>query len=529
MGSVEVLQDIMTEAEVVMSRTEVLVVGAGPVGLALAAELARRGVHPRIIDQSIGPSITSKAIAIQPRTLEIFRRLGIVDEVLARGYVVGAGNFYSKGRTLARVEFGQLDSPYGFIVDLPQNETEEILLEHLARHGIAVERGTRLLRLEQNDDVVTVGVAGPNGIETTLANYVVGCDGAHSTVRHALDLKVAISPDEQQLLLADMTIDWIYPHELHVFLHDEGFVSCFPLPGGRYRFIADVTDQETPGADRQPIATPGRIREIVRRRVDADATLSEPTWLAGFRIRHQIAREYGKGRVFVAGDAAHVPSPAGGQGMNTGIQDATNLAWKIQLSLRGQAANGLLESYSDEREPIGRDMVELSDQWTSAEVPPACGADLVRQISEIGINYRNSPIVAEDWNGEGGPHCGDRAPLIRELNGAGHSLLLFTGENPDLAALGAIAEEMPKGVVCTHLIATSPVEWDGSQIHDGDRAIHGRYGAQSSCLYLIRPDGYIAYRASEPDADRTAAYMSKVFGETSVPSHCDEVRTEWTR
>jgi 2-polyprenyl-6-methoxyphenol hydroxylase-like FAD-dependent oxidoreductase len=495
-----------------MSRTEVLVVGAGPVGLALAAELARRGVQPRIIDQAVGPSTTSKAIAIQPRTLEIFRRMGIVDEVLARGFMVGAGNFYSNGRTLARIEFRDLDSPYGFIVDLPQNETEEVLLEHLARRGVEVERDTRMLGLEQDDEGVSVQVIRAAGNEAIRCSYLVGCDGAYSTVRHALNLPLARSPIAQQLLLADMNVDWLYPHELHVFLHADGFLSCFPLPGGHYRFIADVTAQEPAGdSERAPRATPDRIREIVRHRADAEATVSEPTWLAGFRIRHQAARQYSRGRVFVAGDAAHVPSPAGGQGMNTGIQDACNLAWKIQLSLRGHAAAGLLESYTAEREPVGRHVVALSDRLTQPEAAMVDRSDLLNQISEIGIDYRESPIVAQDWQNPSGPLPGDRAPLIDGLNGVTHHLLLFTGNEPDIAALSEIGRLVPKGVVCSHLIATRPVEWEGSLIPDRRRVIHERFGAESSCLYLIRPDGYIGYRASPPDPARLGVYLSKVF------------------
>ena len=495
-----------------MSRTEVVVVGAGPVGLALAAELGRRGVQSRIIDQSAGPSTTSKAIAIQPRTLEIFRRMGIVDEVLARGFMVGAANFYSNGRTLARIEFGELDSPYGFIVDLPQNETEEVLLEHLARRGVEVERDTRMLRFEQNDEGVLVHVVRPAGNETIRCSYLVGCDGAYSTVRHSLDLKLAISPVAQQLLLADMSVDWLYPHELHIFLHAGGFLSCFPLPGGRYRLIADVTAQEPAGdSERAPRATPDRIREIVRHRADAEATVSEATWLAGFRIRHQIAREYGRGRVFIAGDAAHVPSPAGGQGMNTGIQDACNLAWKIHLSLRGHAAHGLLETYTTEREPVGRHVVALSDRLTHPEEPLPDQSSLLMQISEVGIDYRASPIVAQDWLSPGGPQPGDRAPLIDGLNGTTHHLLLFSGDEPDLTALSEMGRQMPKGVICPHLISTRPVAWDGSLISDDRRAIHDRYGAQSSCVYLIRPDGYIGYRGSPPDPERLASYLRKIF------------------
>lgn len=492
-----------------MSRTEVLVVGAGPVGLALAAELARRGVHSRIIDQSVGPSTTSKAIAIQPRTLEIFRQMGLVDEVIARGFMVGNGNFYMNGRPLARVDFHELDSPYGFIVDLPQNETEEVLLEHLSRHGLKVERDTRLLRLEQDAEGVSCDVAHAEGSETIVASYVVGCDGAYSTVRHTLGLKCSQSAVAEHLILADVEVDWLYPHELHMFLHAEGFLVCFPLAAGRYRLIAEVTDEATVDATHTPKATLERFREIIRRRADADANISGVTWLAGFRIQHQVAEEYGIGRVFVAGDAAHVPSPAGGQGMNTGIQDACNLAWKIALALQGRASDDLLDSYSAERAPVGRDMVALSDSLGHLQVQGL--PNLIQQISEIGIHYRDSPIVAQDWCGDGGPRPGDRAPLVEGLNGTAHHLLLFTGDQPDMERLEKVRSLMPKGWVYPSLITKREVKWSDPLIFDDDGSIHKKFAAMSSCMYLVRPDGYIGYRGCPENPELVSAYLKTVF------------------
>lgn len=503
---------ILIALEVCVSQSEVLVVGAGPVGLTAAADLARRGIRSRVIDQAVGPSTTSKAIAIQPRTLEVFHRMGIVDEILARGFVVGAGNFYWHGRSLARIDFKQLDSRYGFIVDLPQNETEEVLLEHLVRNGITVERETRLVRLEQDEAGVDVEVVRPGGAEKIRCSYVVGCDGAYSTVRHALDLKFAVSPNPESLVLGDAEVDWLYPSELHIFIDPDGFLACFPLPGSRFRLIADVTVQEPvsgPAAGRPPKATPERFREIIRKRADADANVREVTWLAGFRIQRQVVEQYGKGRVFVAGDAAHVPSPAGGQGMNTGIQDACNLAWKIQIALRGDASAGLLESYSAERGPVGRSVVALSDRLSNATVADL--PTLVHQISEIGINYRESPIVAEDWNGGAGPEPGDRAPLIEGLDGTSHHMLLFTSDDPDLRALAEVQRLATHGFICPRLITPRPVSWNEPQIPDESGALHAKFGARSPCVYLVRPDGYIGYRGSPPDAKRVASYLETIF------------------
>ena len=504
---------IMTAAEVAMSQVDVLVVGAGPVGLTVAAELARRGVHSRIIDQSQGPSATSKAIAIQPRTLEIFKHMGVVDEVLARGFAVDAGNFYWNSRPLGRVDFQQIDSPYRFILDLPQNETEEVLLEHLARTGLIVERDTRLLNFDQDAEGITVQVAQPAGTETIRSAYVIGCDGAYSTVRHNLGLESSTSPEHEVLILGDVDIDWVYPHELHMFMHNDGFLVCFPLPAGRYRLIAEVTAQERPslqnGNERPPKATLERFREIVRQRADPSANVTEVTWLAGFRVRHQVVQNYGKGRAFVAGDAAHVPSPAGGQGMNTGIQDACNLAWKIQLALHGQASDRLLDSYSAERAPVGREMVALSDRM--GHKPVSDVAALVDQISEIGIHYHESPIVAQDWTEDAGPAPGDRAPLVDGLDGSGHHLLMFTANDADLPALRRVSELMPKSLVYPTLVSTTAVEWDAPVIIDANRKIHQSYGAKTSCVYLIRPDGYVGYRACPPDPERMSDYLKMVF------------------
>ncbi len=194
--------------------------------------------------------------------------------------------------------------------------------------------------------------------------------------------------------------------------------------------------------------------------------------------------------------------------MNTGIQDACNLAWKIQLALRGHASTGLLDSYSAERAPVGASMVALSDRLGHAA--PGDVSTLVDQISEIGIHYRNSPIVSEDWQGDGGPQPGDRAPVIG-LNGTAHHVLLFAGDQPDLEALKRIGDLLPKGIVGPRLVAKQPHPWNGPLLLDQDGSIHRKYGATSACMYLILPDGYIGYRALPAQPDQIEAYLKKVF------------------
>ena len=195
--------------------------------------------------------------------------------------------------------------------------------------------------------------------------------------------------------------------------------------------------------------------------------------------------------------------------MNTGIQDAGDLAGKIHLALRGHAADGLLESYSAERAPVGRDMVALSDRM--GHTPVSDVSALVEQISEIGIHYRKSPIVSQDWHGDSGPQPGDRAPLVEGLNGSAHHLLLFTGEEPNMETLAAVHAGMPKGLVYPSLVTTRPVQWDAPVIVDEDRTLHEKFGARTSCVYLVRPDGYVGYRGSPEEPGRIAAYLRTVF------------------
>ncbi|MFB7381303.1 FAD-dependent monooxygenase, partial [Kitasatospora purpeofusca] len=366
----------MDEAE-----TEVLVVGAGPVGLTAAAELRRRGVGCRIVDRLDRPQPYAKAVGIQPRTLEVWEAMGLVGRVLDEAVPLLGQLAFVDGEPGPRLELElPAEVPYRFAA-LPQDTTERLLTEHLAGFGTWVERGTELLGLEQDDDRVRAELATPDGPAVLRARYVVGCDGAHSRVRRAIGVDFAGDAFPERYMLGDVEVDWDLPGGYGVrCLRRTGdgapddVLVCIPLPGRRrYRVSMlvpsgpeDAADGTADGAAAGEVAhglAGGRgpdladIQAVLDRLSPRPATAGALRWSSVFRISHRLADRYRVGRVFLAGDAAHIHPPTGAQGMNTGVQDAHNLAWKLALALRGVAAEGLLDSYHAERHPVGAEVV----------------------------------------------------------------------------------------------------------------------------------------------------------------------------
>ncbi len=341
-----------------------LIVGAGPVGLTLANELIRHGVRCRIIDQAPQPSQTSKALAIFPRTLEVFDAMGLSRSFLEAGHRL-AGITFSHGHDqLAAIDFGSVASPFPFALSLPQSQTERLLLERLAAAGVEVERETRLTNLEQSSDLVRAtlgrGEAGEEVVETA---WLLGCDGAHSTTRHALGMEFAGAPYDESFLLADLRLEaTLDPRRAHLFFAPDGVLALFPFGGERWRVVANIPPEARVQA--LPELTLEEVQTLVDRRGPGGVSLSDPHWMSRFHISHRIVPQFRRLRVFLLGDAAHIHSPAGGQGMNTGIQDAFNLGWKLALVVRGKASAQLLASYHSEREPIARGVLNLTDRLT---------------------------------------------------------------------------------------------------------------------------------------------------------------------
>ncbi len=533
---------------------DVLVVGAGPVGLFMTCELIRHGARVRLVEIADAPTTLSKAIGVHARTMEVFQDIGVVQAALAKGKVMHGANIFSDGKRIAHLSLDELDSPYPFLLDLEQSRTEEILIDHLAGLGGGAERGTTMTGFEQDDTGVTATLRRGDTEETISASWLVGCDGAHSTTRHTLGLEFQGDALPQNMLLADVRLDWgQVDDELTASLNDQGLLFVAPLVGGRARVIADVPDdvKEVTLAD---------VQQVIDERGPGGGKVSDPVWLTTFRISERQVERYRVGRVFLAGDAAHVHSPAGGQGMNTGIQDAYNLAWKLGFAIRGQASEALIDSYNGERHPVGHAVLRgtsLATRAITLRNPLArhlrdklagflTNIEVVQErmrtnASQLAVGYRDSTIVGEHRGpGPGarafshGPLPGQRAPdgdlmdpqdgsmvtLFDLLRGPAHTMVFFAGtilDDGDEGARGAVLAALPVelvGELRLILITTGdeplPTTWDGIRVVDTDAALHHRYGADSACVYLIRPDGYIGYRAQPMDAASLRAYFDTI-------------------
>lgn len=525
----------------------VLIVGAGPTGLALAAELGRHGVRCRVIDRAPAPSDKSKAIAIQARTLELLALARLDDQFTTRGCRVVAANVYSGAKRIIRVSFAELESAYPFLLMLPQPDTEHILEERARSLGARVERGIELLSLGQTHDAVTVELRHANGhIEYARESWLVACDGAHSTVREQLGATFEGHTAGQDFIVADVRMQWpLSSDEANIFADHGHVFAGFPLPENRYRIVANHPPASTAAA-RDP--TLRECQDIVDARVPFPATLSDPRWTASFRVNTRMVKQFRHGRVFLAGDAAHIHGPAGGQGMNTGIQDAFNLAWKLALVERG-ADDALLDSYQAERHPVDRDVLRFTDLLLEVAssgnrfasllrnhvapriVPFSFVQRIMRQkVSEISVEYEKSWLV-EEHPLHGGPRAGDRAPdavaapreggtPINVIDACAHpwfTLLLLTDGKAAQAeraeAVARTAMERHGGCVTALTLCdagASPAAAPESGSGSGSRrtaALRDIYGPQRPAAYVIRPDGYVGFR-SLLDVDGESALMA---------------------
>jgi 2-polyprenyl-6-methoxyphenol hydroxylase-like FAD-dependent oxidoreductase len=440
---------------------DVLVVGAGPVGLTMAAELARYGLSVRIIDKSAARTDKSKALVLWSRSLELIGRMGCAEKFIAAGVRVTAANVMAGPRRIAHMTLSGLATPHPYALMIPQNETERLMEEHLANLSIQVERQVELLNFTQGPDTVTAVLRHTNGQEETLAAaWLIGCDGAHSTVRHGLGMDFEGDTLPSDWALADVHLAGAVPpeNELAMFWHTDGVLALFPISPGRFRIIADIGNQG--GGALRPDPTLQEMQVLLDLRGPGGITASAPIWLSAFRINERKIANYRAGRVFLAGDAAHIHSPAGGQGMNTGMQDAINLAWKLALVQRGLAGAVLLDSYSAERSEIGRKVLKNAGRLTSVAMVKGEFAQSIRNrlvnlltrlppvrtafangLAELSIAYPNSKLTRAGNHGLTGPAPGARAPLRDTANpvGAGTTPRFAFFAQPDAAAAPVIA------------------------------------------------------------------------------------------
>ncbi|WP_201833523.1 FAD-dependent monooxygenase [Microvirga zambiensis] len=484
---------------------DVLIIGAGPVGLTLAIELARYNIPVRIVDKSAARTDKSKAAAIWSRSLELFDRAGCSADLIEPGNQVTSVNIMSGRKTVAHLDLSTLETAYPFSLMLPQSETERVLEEHLGRLGVTVDRSLELMGFQDDGDGVSAVLRHAVGTEETAqASWMVGCDGAHSLIREHLGLTFLGSTRSDDWILADVEVTG-YPfpeNELVIVWHEEGVLVFFPFKHNRYRLIARSGLSQ---AERRPDPTLEEFQQVVDRRLPKGIVLSNALWLSTFRINERQVNQYRSGRVFVAGDAAHIHSPAGGQGMNTGMQDAFNLAWKLALVCRGHAsAPALLDSYEAERKVVGREVIEAAGRMTNMATLQNPVAQAVRDVvghvllglrpvrqamedtfAEISIGYPSSPLNGPSVYRAGTPGVGGRIVPAKGEPPFG------AGDTPKFAVLAEYGEGFD-AVVDRHRDHLEP---------------DLRFPPSDEGVWLVRPDAYVAMVAEKGDWEAIGLYL----------------------
>ena len=498
-----------------------LIVGAGPTGLTLACELARCGVSFRLIEAAAGPQPGSRGKGIQPRTLEVFDDLGIGDRVIARGRMaMPIRSTAPDGRvTLGGAEPETLkdrpDIPYTTSLVTPEWRVEEALRLRLAELGGVVDFDTALHSFEQSDEAVSAVLVTGGEAETVTARWLVGCDGGHSIVRVQAGIAFAgVTREEVRMIVADLEIDGLERDVWHMWRHEEGLVALCPLPSTDvFQYQALIASGQDPGLSR---ATMQAILE--RRTGRTDIRLHEPQWSSLWRANIRLVDRYHEGRVFLAGDAAHIHSPAGGQGMNTGIQDAYNLGWKLAAVANG-AYPTLLDSYEAERRPVAAGVLTLSN----ARLKQTLEHEEIRRDAstiQLDVGYRGSALARDDRDDTAVLRAGDRAPdatRLRTVDGE-HRLFELTrgGRFTLLSFAAAPAIDATLAGVRILLVVERPTGPD--DVADIEGHLAGAYGAADRTLVLIRPDGYVALISDAVDVTAISDYLAAIGWVAAAPT-----------
>ncbi|MBB6185962.1 FAD-dependent monooxygenase [Rhodanobacter sp. MP7CTX1] len=486
-----------------MTKT-VLIVGAGPVGLTAATELARYGIPVRIVDKAPQRTDKSKALVLWSRTLELLDRGGGSAPFVDAGFKVHAVNVVARaGELMGRVTLDSVDGPYPYALMLPQSETERLLEERLLALGVTVERNVEVTSLTNSDTNVQAVLRHPDASEETVsADWLLGCDGAHSLVRSTVGTEFAGETMLSDWMLADIHMSgYPYPDtEVAVYWHRDGVFVIFPISPGRYRLIADLP---MTSSERPPTPTMEKVQALVDQRGPKGMVVSDPIWLAGFRINGRKVSDYRSGRMFLLGDAAHIHSPAGGQGMNTGMQDAFNLAWKLAMVIKGTCGDKVLDSYSPERSKVGEQVLKDAGRLTAmgaAKNPLAqyarnivshfvLGIASVREkiadgMAEVAIGYPDSPLNGPALRGANGPKPGERVMPVSGQSFVG------AGDAPRFALFAEPSQSV------TDLLHRYDVLLDPEL----------RSPLIAGGMTLVRPDGYVA--CSGKTAEDVANYLN---------------------
>jgi 2-polyprenyl-6-methoxyphenol hydroxylase-like FAD-dependent oxidoreductase len=505
----------MPVAKTLPLSTDVLIIGAGPTGLMLANQLGRRGIRAAIIDRHSGPAQQTRAMAVHARTLEIYSKLGIAQRAIELGLPGTGANLWSRGRLRARIPFtgmGNGLSAFPYVLMLGQDDNERILGDHLRHWNMDVLWNHELVALEQAPNHVTATIKGPDGRATTVtAAYVAGCDGGRSAVRELNGIQFVGAAYEHSFFVADTVATGpMVANELNVFLYRSGFHLYFPMHGtDRWRVIGILPTvlQDKPSLTFEDLV-PSLLAEA-----SPDLAFKSCSWLSTYRIHHRCTERFRAGRCFLAGDAAHVHSPMGGQGMNTGLQDAYNLAWKLALVVSGRADSALLDSYEAERAPVAHRLLEttdrafqavISDNWMASMfrtqiIGRVAGLAMTlrrvqqrafRTVSQIGIAYRESPL-SQTLPGTDAkpPQAGDRFPWLHlrwDANAAPSDLFERLDDTRfNLLVIGQPAPTRDQ-LGCGDLLQIHEVPSNADNV-----AALARVEIAGPAYYLLRPDGHI--------------------------------------
>jgi 2-polyprenyl-6-methoxyphenol hydroxylase-like FAD-dependent oxidoreductase len=497
----------------------VLIVGAGPTGLALALWLTKFDVRVRIIDRLAASGTTSRALAVQGRTLEFYQQMGLAQAVVDRGHKVPAVNLWVKSKPAARIpleNLGQGLTPFPFPVIFPQDEHETLLIKRLSALGIEVEREVELADFEDLGGTIRASLRRAGAEETGSYAYLAGCDGARSRVREVLGTGFPGGTYDHLFYVAD--VDAAGPPmngELHVDLDDADFLAVFPLEQtGRARLIGSIRDEVS--KDHEQL----RFEDVRGRAIhNLKVEVKSVNWFSTYRVHHRVALQFRKGRAFLLGDAAHIHSPVGGQGMNTGIGDAVNLAWKLAAAVKEPLSSPLLDSYEPERIAFARRLVATTDRaftavissgqfarWVRTKLIPAVAPGLFRlpairrlafrTVSQIGVNYRESPLSR---GAAGKLRGGDRLPWMRIGQGQQHNFASLTSIDWQLHVYGEAAADL-RAVADRRKIPLHVFPWDKCM---------KQAGLLRDAVYLIRPDGYIGMADANSNALSIDAYLSE--------------------
>lgn len=521
--------------------TPVLIVGAGPTGLMLAIQLARRGVRPIIIDRHPGPAQQTRAMAVHARTLEIYAKLGLAEKAIALGARGTGANMWANGRWTARIPVGDIGkdiSPFPFVLMLGQDDNEHIMGEKLSELGVSIRWNTELIEIEQKPHHVDVTLKQPDGTSTKItASWVAGCDGSRSAVRELNGIGFPGAPYEHTFFVADTeAMGPMKPGEVNVYLWRDGFHLLFPMRGqDRWRVIGILPM----GMRQQTDLTFETLVPSIQQQAGAALHFKSCAWFSTYRIHHRAAERFQKGRCFVLGDAAHVHSPMGGQGMNTGLQDAHNLAWKLALVVQGRADPALLDTYGEERMPVAQRLLETTDRAFQLIVSDSWLAGLLRTrviarvaaramtfervrttafrtLSQTGIRYPASGLSETlDDLPKGSPRAGERFPWLRlrlrvdgpvvdlfaTLDDTRFNLLLF-GHEPFLD------DRLPNlsDLLCIRSVKDGPA----------DQAELDRVNIRTPSFYLLRPDGHIGLCGGRLEVPTLLRYLTQ---NAHIPGH----------